>query len=234
MMTKSPWVKRVNFKLQGPGGSSSPGLNPDFTPKGQARSTGRTRSFPSPSGGVPVRGTTISPQEMDADRQAMADLDRTILTLTVRWYALPLRHAQRRWASLRPGVERRRYRGRPPFYIIGVSGFPSRLFRGDPEKMKVVSDHVTSSSFLKMKGREPIQASRSFIPVGRSEVVNVRSEPWLRGGVQVFVLFPRKQDDNQVIALEEKNVEFVTKIGSLELKRKFKLKNMVYNGKLEL
>ncbi len=36
------------------------------------------------------------------------------------------------------------------------------------------------------------------------------------------------------ITSEDRKVEFVTKIGSIKVKRKFKLKDMVYNGKLEL
>ena len=116
---------------------------------------------------------------------------------------------------------------------MGISGFPARLFRGEPEQLKLVSEHMTSQSFLKIKGREPIQASGVFIPVGRSEVINVRSQPW-RTGVEIIVMFPREQDGSDVISLEDKKVQFETEIGTLKVKRKFELKDMVYNGKLEL
>jgi hypothetical protein len=178
-------------------------------------------------------GSSGSNWGVDWDRQAMGDFGSTSLKLTVRWYALPLRHAQKRWASLRPEVERRRNRGRSPFYIIGVSGFPTQLFRHDPEKLKGVSELVTSQSFLEIKGRDPIPAVGTLIPVGPSEVVNVRLRPW-RVGAEIILMFPREENGAPTITLEDKKVEFVTEIGSLKVRRKFKLKKMIYNGNLEL
>ena len=36
------------------------------------------------------------------------------------------------------------------------------------------------------------------------------------------------------ITLEDREVEFVTKVGELDIKRKFRLRDMVYHGELEL
>ena len=46
------------------------------------------------------------------------------------------------------------------------------------------------------------------------------------------MMFPRT--GSYEITLADKKVEFVAQVGSLKVKRKFKLKDMIYNGKLEL
>lgn len=51
-----------------------------------------------------------------------------------------------------------------------------------------------------------------------------------KDGVTLLFTFPKTTP----ISLDDKEVEFVTRYGSLEVKRKFKLKDMVYQGKLEL
>lgn len=50
------------------------------------------------------------------------------------------------------------------------------------------------------------------------------------GTFDVYFLFPRTDG----YTVEDKEVEFVTKIGKVNIKRKFKFKDMVYNGKLEM
>ena len=116
----------------------------------------------------------------------------------------------------------------------GVSG---ALFRGDPNFSKsrsesdpwqALSERLKSESFLKISGRDPIQAAEvQMRSAPELDVVNARE---LRGRAEILVMFPR----SQTITLEDKQVEFVTMLGRQKLKRKFKLKEMVYNGKLEL
>ena len=48
--------------------------------------------------------------------------------------------------------------------------------------------------------------------------------------VEIFLFFPR----TEAIALEDKDVELRTEVGPFKIKRKFKLKNMVFKDKLEL
>jgi hypothetical protein len=48
--------------------------------------------------------------------------------------------------------------------------------------------------------------------------------------VDVVYLFPRTQP----IESDDKEVEVVLKLGEIEAKKKFSLKDMVYNGKLQL
>ena len=51
-----------------------------------------------------------------------------------------------------------------------------------------------------------------------------------RDGTSLLFTFPRTSP----ISLDDKEVEFATKIGAMEVRRKFKLKDMVYQGKLAL
>ena len=48
--------------------------------------------------------------------------------------------------------------------------------------------------------------------------------------VDLFMIFPRTRP----IAAQDKEVEVVAKYGFLETKKKFKVKDMMVNGKLEL
>ena len=98
-------------------------------------------------------------------------------------------------------------------YLVSVSGLPARMAgfaKQNPEQLK----QVTS---LKRKKREPIPP----------EGVQVQTREQL---VDLYFGFPKTEG----IKLEDKDIEFVMKLGQLDVKRKFKLKDMVYNGKLEL
>jgi hypothetical protein len=48
--------------------------------------------------------------------------------------------------------------------------------------------------------------------------------------LELYMVFPKTDP----IALEDKEVEFVAKVGENTIKQKFRLKDMVFNNKLEL
>ena len=50
----------------------------------------------------------------------------------------------------------------------------------------------------------------------------------------IYFMFLRQGEGRELVTLKDKQVEFVTQIGPLKAKRKFKLKDMVYKGKLDL
>lgn len=86
---------------------------------------------------------------------------------------------------------------------------------GDPaERMRQMMVRSTS---LSRKGKEPIVPEDIKTAMGEKTMT-------------LYFLFPR----TEAIALEDKEVEFSTKMGPLEVKRKFKLQDMVFAGKLEL
>ena len=52
----------------------------------------------------------------------------------------------------------------------------------------------------------------------------------VEASVVVLCYFPR----TDAITLEDKDVEFITKLGPMEIKKKFKLEDMVFGGHLAL
>jgi hypothetical protein len=81
---------------------------------------------------------------------------------------------------------------------------------GIPQRMRA------AQGSLKIPGKDPIQA------------VEVKASA--DGGSPVlYFIFPRAP-----IAPEDKDIEFAVKVGSVDLKRRFRLKDMVFEGNLEL
>lgn len=100
-------------------------------------------------------------------------------------------------------------------YIIGVAGLPPMLLRGaEPEKLK-------AAALIKIKGRQSLHAR---------DVRFSREQNRLT----LFFVFPRTEPEGYAIRLEDNEVEFALHLGAADIKRKFKLKEMLYEGKLEL
>ena len=77
---------------------------------------------------------------------------------------------------------------------------------------------MKESTMLERKGKDPIYPERVEILEGN----NARL---------VVFLFPK---EGQAIELGDKDVTFHSKVGAVDMKAKFQLKEMVYEGKLEL
>jgi hypothetical protein len=101
-----------------------------------------------------------------------------------------------------------------PNYVIVVSGPLRSLLRGDPETLKKI---IMDASSLSAKGREAVKPSDVRI------VLNQVSNDML-------FLFPKTNP----FTVDDKEVEFATKFGDVTLKYKFRLKDMVFNDKLEM
>jgi len=137
--------------------------------------------------------------------------------LIVRWHtALPIRQAIARIrygqeagtspeAAKMLGPEEKRY-------VVGIADVPPQLV------MRVKPDELKSKATLKLKGKDPIEA------------VNVQADRGERG-VNIYLFFSRTGNP---ITLEDNDVEVVLKLTSIEIKRRFRLKDMVFDGKLEL
>ena len=110
------------------------------------------------------------------------------------------------------------------FYVVAVERLPrmgmgrpgaeGKSGAGDPERMRQMLARSTS---LLRKGKEPI----------KPDDVKMAT---LEKTMTVYFIFPR----TEAITLEDKEVEFSTKLGPLEIKRKFKLQDLVFAGKLAL
>jgi hypothetical protein len=96
-------------------------------------------------------------------------------------------------------------------YVVVVSGVPARIAR---------------------QLQDPIRLNRSTLKAGKKAPITPKAVDFQTRtqSVDVFFIFPKTDP----ITLEDKEVELDLKLGAMEAKRKFNLKDMVYNGKLEL
>ena len=140
------------------------------------------------------------------------------MTVFVRWFsALPVKQAMVKAeygseaGSAKKGLD---YLARQEnHYIVTVAGLPARMagvVQRDPDGLK-------QNTVLKHKKKELVNP----------DDVQVRGQEQL---ADFYFLFPKTDK----ITLDDKDVEFVMKTQRFEIKRKFKLKNMVYNGELSL
>ncbi len=99
-------------------------------------------------------------------------------------------------------------------YIIEIAGLPAPMVRVNPEQLK-------SNAQLRIKDQSPIQAVD--VKAGRDQ-----------NRVNLYLIFPRGQQGSHQIVVEDKEVEVFLKAGPLDIRRKFRLKDMIFEGKLEI
>jgi hypothetical protein len=146
----------------------------------------------------------------------------------------------------------------PTSSILQLSGFPG-MFRADAAD----NAKLTADTAIKVKGKPDIHPTEIQLsaaagggpaPTGAQEAapevapptggrgpksgtLTLPSAPGASGGGRGFggtfnllMLFPK----NAGLSVDDKEFEFVTKVGKMTIRKKFKLKEMVYNGKLEM
>jgi hypothetical protein len=232
MLTKSPWTQNVSLDatrmrrgafededIEG-GPTQDPGArrgNPDQSQGGGGGfgggSVGSGGGSGAPSGGPGFSGPGLGGRRPGAGRRGPPPIN-----VTVRWAsALPVKQA----------IIRSRYKGdfqesekdkqllnmKDEQYVVLLSGLPSRMARA----LQRNTDRIKQMTVLHRKKKDPIAAA-SVEVLPRDQFV------------EIFLFFPR----TAAIALEDKNVELRTEVGPFKIKRKFKLKNMVFKDKLEL
>ena len=100
------------------------------------------------------------------------------------------------------------------FYVIVMEGLPQRIAQMGGARLQ---ENLKKSTMLKRGDKPPILPMQ--IEVGVADKL-----------VLVYYAFPK----TDAIVLEDKDVEFISKIGPMEFKKKFKLADMVMDGKLTL
>jgi hypothetical protein len=138
------------------------------------------------------------------------------ITTTVAWIsALPIRQAI---ARLRAGVDApvlpddKWMPEDEAFYVVAVAGMPTRVAQAG------TLNEVLDKTALKSKGKVPIKPA------------DIRIVPESTQTVRVEFVFPKVN----AFALDDKEVEFVTKMGAADIARKFTLADMVIRGRLAL
>lgn len=152
---------------------------------------------------------------------------------TIRWVsAAPVKEA---FVRARMGKEAdtspqaKEYLARPePHYVIAVIGPPRRAPQGGPQggPQGEGQQRRGPSEEMKEKIKAVTMLHRKGKPDLHPDVVEV-----VEGAAQTMVFRFARTDE---IVLDDKELEFATKFGPMDIKRKFKLKEMVWNGKLAL
>ena len=160
--------------------------------------------------------TEIGVSELEAASRANASTGQTI-KLNIAWLtSLPIKQAmlKERFAlggDLAANAQKI-MEAQEEVYAIGLSGLPTDMVEDVIHNI----EQVKQSSLNPAKKPTIALADLDFQPRGRT--------------TDVLFLFPRTDP----IAVEDTEVEVILKLGTFEARRKFNLKDMVYNGKLEL
>jgi hypothetical protein len=140
------------------------------------------------------------------------------LTLTIRWVsALPVKQALVRMNfkgdAANSDQVKKALDAVEPDYVVVVAGLNRAMVRGSADELKQA---MIAATELVIKGKEPIKA-KDFRIVGQ-------------GRVDAVFSFPKTNP----ITEDDKEVEFSSKVGTISIKQRFRLKDMTFNGKLEL
>lgn len=95
------------------------------------------------------------------------------------------------------------------YYVVGIQGLPPQLTMAGTGK--------TIDAFLRRDGKPAIPAQQAGVQM-------------MRGGSLLMIGFPRTDP----ITVDDGDVELDVKLGDLHIKKKFKLKELVFAGKLAL
>ena len=154
------------------------------------------------------------------------------MTLTIRWYsAEPVKKAvaRARFGDAADSAPEALKLLEPErdHYVIGLSGLPARIAQMDEQRQRLMFEQIKSETVLQLKGRDPIPAKSVLFGSDQAQLMDARTG---QSGVEFYIFFSKENE----ITLEDKNVEFVTRLMDRKISKKFKLKDMVYRGELEL
>lgn len=155
-------------------------------------------------GGWPGAGGGIGFPWMSHARDSASDADTTVVWTS----ALPVRLALERLGVVEPLRDVRA----ADFYIVTLDGLPFAL-----APLADAPDVLRQSARLERKDRPTIRAER----------VEVRPRP---GAPAIELYFPRQHD----LSADDKSIEFYLTAGEYSIRRKFKLGEMVFRGRLEM
>ena len=141
------------------------------------------------------------------------------VNVTVTWTsALPIKEALVRRAIGRdapiPLEHQQLLSQDEPYYAVSVVGLPPAF-----AAFASMLDAIRPSTLLEREDEEPIATEK--IQLFRDEADQ---------SIRAVFLFPRSDG----ITLDDTDVEFITKFGDTDVKKKFKLEEMVFEGELTL
>jgi hypothetical protein len=213
ILNNSPWAKtlKMNFYDNGPGiGSQTTGNGPNNSaPVGMAGRRGMGRSGGTyNSGGKPPSDSKSPPEEVTVQWQS---------ALVIRLAAAKKAGESTEPASFKPLDE----------YVIALIGIPMTAVGGrgastdsestlTPEDEQRIQERVKNAASLLRSGHEALKPTKVELDQGKDGRM---------------LLHFSKADPIQV---SEKSVEFHLELGRTKIQKKFPLKEMEYQGKLEI
>jgi hypothetical protein len=216
MLNDSPWAKKTDFTLTGGGGRGG----------GGAKGGGGGMAFLSPqdegggggAGGGGGGGGRGGGGGGGGKGGGAGGGGAPMVESLVRWQtALPIRQVialARVKAKAITAEEADKALGQEPtHYVLALYALPASALRTE--------DEFKAGAVLKIKDQPDL------LPV---QVTFQK----LQGGGHVFLFFAKTGTGGYTIKSSDKEVELVLKTKSLSGKRKFSLKDLEYNGKLEL
>jgi len=213
VLSSSPWSKLVTPKVERPQGGGRGGYGRRGGMGGMGGGIGGMgggrggMGYPGGGGGGGYPGGAGQPSDTDSGGGS-GGRSETPSAVTVRWEsALPVREAQLKLHQEVVGADE-------PYYAIAILGLPSRIANRDPQELK---SRLLSDTYLKPKGKKKIE-------LADVKVLTRDDNPVL------LLLFPKSQE----ITAGEKEVEFSTHVARMEIKEKFPLEDMTFDGKLQL
>jgi hypothetical protein len=209
ILTNSPWARQTNTVMT----NARPNLPPADSPvsgfPGADASLSREPNFG--RAGSLGAGPGITPPDAPLEQG---------LPLIIRWQtALPIRQAQMRGkygkeAVTAPGA-RKLLDQDPTLYVISVTGIPGALVTlgGTENAKRSIQDQTT----LTARGKPALHPNAvEFVPAGDT--------------ADVLVAFPKTSPFTPA----DQEIDFASRIGTVEVKYRFRLKDMIVRGKLEL
>lgn len=219
MLTKSPWAKEALVSSTGRGFDNGGGRSRDGGigfPGGGIGFPGGGVGFPGGGGGGRRQGGGYPGGGNDGGRERFM--------ATVRWEsALPVQEALRIGASdEKPNEDFQKY------YVIAlIADFPAGGGRRRSGRSDDDDDDATTRADRRLDDlKQSARLERKDGPISL-EKVEEGSRTGSRGPGFYFY-FDRKAD----VSMDDKFVNFSTKLGRMEIKAKFTMKEMLYHGKL--
>jgi hypothetical protein len=216
MVENSPWSKSVSVAI---GSLEGPRAN------GSGRgSMGEANVPPSPGGAGSGEdamggggGGGGGKRNRGGENGVSGPIEST--TLIVRWQtALPVKQAL---AKMKYGSEvttseeaRKILATENAAYVIAITGVGPGMIHAEPEALK---KDLMERSALTVKGKDDLKPSD--VQLGKAG-----------RGFELYFVFPKKTQ----FSLDDKEIEFTTKLGAIGIRQRFRVKDMVYNGKLAL
>jgi hypothetical protein len=224
VLQKSPWAKTVTITIfAGSGFGTGQAGGGDY---GSPPSGGSTPGGAAGGGQPTTPGGGSNPgQGGFGDQGGFGGGGNRYLQVLVRWQnALPVRQAfarrQIQVERITPEQAEQLVKQTPDEYVVMVGGMSRAAMGGTTE------EKVKARTYLKTGDKQRIMVQEMRMSQGQAPSTS-KSEAQVP---DMFFVFPRAMP----IELRHKSVEFVTELGQVKIKKKFKLKDMLFGGKLEL